>query len=109
KIVFAEADNYKILKAAQIILDEGIAEPILLGRKDTIKALIEEHRLDLGNCKVINPTDEKENRTHFGDILFDKRKRKGLTQYEARRLMKERNYYGAMMVELGQADALISG
>src|SRR5690554_1819297 len=75
KIVFAEADNYKILKAAQIILDEGIAEPILLGRKDTIKALIEEHRLDLGNCKVINPTDEKENRTHFGDILFDKRKR----------------------------------
>lgn len=109
KVVFAEADNYKILKAAQILLDEGIAEPILLGRKDTIQSLIEEHSLDLGDCKIINPTDEKETRNQYGDILFEKRQRKGITQFEARRLMKERNYYGAMMVELGHADALISG
>lgn len=109
RVVFAEADNYKILKAAQILADEGIAEPILLGRKSTIMKLMEEHHLDLKSCKIINPADEKEKRNYFGDKFYEKRQRKGITQYEGRRLMKERNYFGAMMVELGEADALISG
>jgi len=109
RIVFAEADNYKILKAAQLIVDEGIAEPILLGRKETILNLIKEHKLGLRKCIIINPADEKAKREHFGTLLFEKRQRKGLTLYEATRLMKERNYFGSMMVETGEADALISG
>lgn len=109
KVVFAEADNYKILKAAQIIVDEGIAEPIFLGRKNTILGLIEEHQLGLADCKIIDPAEEKEKRNYYGDILYERRQRKGVTRFEGRRMMKERNYFGAMMVELGEADALISG
>jgi malate dehydrogenase (oxaloacetate-decarboxylating)(NADP+) len=109
RIVFAEADNYKVLKAAQIIIDEGIAHPILLGRKETIMKLIEEHHLDLEDITIINPQDEKEKRDYFGELLYQKRQRKGVTLYEGRRMMKERNYFGAMMVEVGEADALISG
>lgn len=109
RIVFAEADHYKILKAAQTIVDEGIAEPILLGRRERILKLIEEHHLDLGDVTIINPLEQKDKRCEFGDILFDRRQRKGMTQLEARKLMRERNYFGSMMVELGEADALISG
>jgi malate dehydrogenase (oxaloacetate-decarboxylating)(NADP+) len=112
KVVFAEADNYKILKAAQIVSDEGIAIPILLGDESKIKSLISEHNLELGeNVVIIDPRSPKEDerRKFFGDILFNKRKRRGYTLYEARKIMQERNYFGTMMVELGEADALISG
>lgn len=109
RIVFAEADHYKILKAAQIIIDEGIATPILLGNKNKIKRLIEEHNLDLGNCQIINPFEEKEKRKEFGERLYEKRQRKGVTITEGPKLMRDRNYFGAMMVETGEADALISG
>jgi malate dehydrogenase (oxaloacetate-decarboxylating)(NADP+) len=112
KVVFAEADNYKILKAAQIVADEGIATPILLGDEEKIKALILEHNLELGeNIVIIDPRSSKEEdrRRFFGDILFNKRKRRGYTLYEARKIMQERNYFGTMMVEMGEADALISG
>jgi malate dehydrogenase (oxaloacetate-decarboxylating)(NADP+) len=109
RVVFAEADNYKILKAAQIIKDEGIGIPILLGRKDKIRLLIAEHNLDLKDCVILNPFEEKERLNRFGEIYYKKRKRKGVTPPEGRKLMRERNYFGAMMVELGEADALISG
>ncbi|HET6243216.1 MAG: NADP-dependent malic enzyme [Bacteroidetes bacterium] len=111
RVVFAEADNYKILKAAQIVSDEGIAVPILLGDKEKIKHLIKENALDLGHIQIIDPRSkqEEERRKTFGDILFNKRKRRGFTLYEARKVMQERNYFGSMMVEMGEADALISG
>jgi malate dehydrogenase (oxaloacetate-decarboxylating)(NADP+) len=109
RIVFAEADNYKILKAAQIVRDEGIARPVLLGNKERIRQLLEENKLDLGDTPIIDPRQEEEKRHEFGEIFFRKRKRRGFTLYEAKKIMNERNYYGAMMVETGEADALISG
>jgi malate dehydrogenase (oxaloacetate-decarboxylating)(NADP+) len=109
RVVFAEADNHKILKAAQVIRDEGIAIPILLGSKPEILKLIEEHKLDLGDCKIINPRDEKEMLDSYAKALFEKRQRKGMTLFDARKLMQTRNAFGAMMVERGDADALISG
>lgn len=111
RVVFAEADNFKILKAAQIVKDEGIAKPVLLGPKEKIKKLIEENQLGLKNVPIIDPRSEEENarREKYGDILFNKRKRKGMNFYEAKKIMRERNYFGSMMVETGEADALISG
>ncbi|MBT0810874.1 NADP-dependent malic enzyme [Litoribacter ruber] len=109
RIVFAEADNIKILKAAQIIQDENIAIPVLLGNSTTIKQLIEEHSLDLQNAMIIDPFEDDAKIDHFSRILYEKRKRKGITPHEAKKLMRERNYFGAMMVEMGEADALISG
>lgn len=111
RVVFAEAEHYKILKAAQEVRDEGIAEPILLGREKRIFELIEENSLELEGVTIIDPKSdaEEKRRNEYGDIFFEKRQRKGVTQFEARKLMRERNYFGSMMVELGQADALISG
>jgi malate dehydrogenase (oxaloacetate-decarboxylating)(NADP+) len=111
RVVFAEADNYKILKAAQILYNDGIAIPILLGNRNSIKAICEEHRINLIDIEVIDPRSEKEEEriNHFGELLYEKRKRRGLTLYEARQLMRSRNYFGSMLVHTGAADALISG
>jgi malate dehydrogenase (oxaloacetate-decarboxylating)(NADP+) len=111
RVVFTEADTYKILKAAQVVRDEGIAKPILLGNKEKILKLLEEYQLDLGDTPIIDPwlAEEEVKRNEYGDMLWRKRNRRGLTQYDARKLMRDRNYFGAMMVELGLADAMISG
>lgn len=109
RIVFAEADNYKILKAAQIVKDEGIAIPILLGNREKIQKLIADNNLELSNVQVIDPREENETISRFGEMFFHKRHRRGFNFFEAKKIMRERNYYGAMMVETGQADALISG
>ncbi len=109
RVVFAEADTYKILKSAQIVRDEGIAKPILLGNREKIQKLIEAHKLDLGDIPIIDPRNDSDNLDYFGETFFRKRARSGFNYHEARKIMKERNYYGAMMVETGQADALISG
>lgn len=109
RVVFAEADNIKILKAAQIIRDEKIAHPILLGNRTKIQALIEEHALDLHNETIIDPLEEKELIKKFSQILYQKRQRKGMTLAEAGRLAVQRNYFGALMVETDSADAFISG
>lgn len=109
RVVFAEADNRKILKAAQIIRDEKIAHPILLGNKEKILSLIEESSLDLEHVTIIDPQEETEKVNQFAKILFEKRKRKGMTPVDASRLVTQRNYFGAMMVETGMADAFISG
>ncbi len=109
RVVFAEAEDQKILKAAQIIQDEQIAIPILLGDKDKINSLIKEHHLELSSCAIIDPFKEKKNRRVYGDMLYEKRKRKGMTADEAHKMMRSRNYYGTAMVENGDADALISG
>ncbi len=109
RVVFAEADNYKILKAAQVVRDEGIAHPILLGNVEKITSLMEENNLELGDITIIDPRADESKLQSFGEIFFQKRKRKGFTMYEARKIMRERNYFASMMVELGEADALISG
>jgi len=110
RIVFSEADNYKILKAAQVVRDEGIAKPILLGDKQKINSIAEENFMDLSDMIMIDPLQENEDqKNYFGDMLWRKRQRRGLTQYDARKMMRDRNYFGAMMVENGMADAMISG
>ena len=111
RVVFAEADHYKVLKAAEQAVEEGIAEPILLGRRSVIEALIDEHKLELNGVTIINPrSDEERDRRHaYAEVFFEKRKRKGLTIKEAERYMRQRNYFGAMLVNSGEADALISG
>ena len=111
RVVFAEAENIKVLKAAQICWDEKIAIPILLGEEDKIKALISDNDLQLDGVTIIDPrsknTDDK--RHEFGEIFFEKRKRRGYNLYEAKKIMRERIYFGCMMVETGEADAMISG
>jgi malate dehydrogenase (oxaloacetate-decarboxylating)(NADP+) len=111
RVVFTEADTYKILKAAQVVKDDGIAKPILLGDIDKIRRLIDENNLDLGDTMIIDTRspEQEDNRYRFSEMLYQKRKRRGLTQYEAKKLMQDRNYFGAMMVETGMADAMISG
>ncbi len=109
RVVFAEADNYKILKAAQTVIEQGLAVPILLGNKKRINQIIKENSLDLHGARVIDILEEEAQREAYARLLFAKRQRKGVTLVEGRRLLRERNYYGAMMVETGEADALISG
>lgn len=111
KVVFAEADNYKILKAAQIVYNDGIALPILLGNKSKIKEICDLHNINLNGTLVIDPREDTEETriNHFGELLFEKRKRRGVTLYESRQVMRSRNYFGAMLVHTGEADALISG
>ncbi len=111
RVVFSEANNFKVLKAAQFVLREGIAKPILLGNEKKIKALIKDNSLELDNVPIIdlhkNVTEEK--RHEFAKILYEKRKRKGMTYNEAVEKMFNRDYFGTMMVETGEADAFISG
>lgn len=109
RIVFAEAHNPKILKAAQTLQDEKIAIPILLGDSDMIHKMIKEHSLDLSGCKIIDPFKEDSKLEEYAQAYYEKRKRKGVTLYEARKVMRDRNYFGSMMVEYDEADALISG
>ncbi|MCC7030941.1 MAG: NADP-dependent malic enzyme [Chitinophagaceae bacterium] len=111
KVVFADAENFKTLKAAQIAREEGIAIPILLGNVRKIKAIIKENNLELDDVQIIDPkADELEGkRNEYGELLFKKRKRKGYNTYEAKKIMRERNYFGCMMIECGEADALITG
>jgi malate dehydrogenase (oxaloacetate-decarboxylating)(NADP+) len=110
RVVFAEAHHHKILKAAQILQDEGIAKPILLGDKDEIERLIIEHKLEL-DCPIIYPRRETQTAKvdEYAEILYKKRQRKGMTFRDCQQLLRDRNYYGAMMVEVGEADALVSG
>lgn len=109
RVVFAEADNIKTLKAAQIVKDDGTAIPILLGKKDRIRQLTAENSLDLDDVQIIDPFEENEKRDRYAEILFANRQRKGMTLYDCRKIMRERNYFGAAMVESGEADVLISG
>jgi len=109
RVVFAEADNYKILRSAQIVKEEGIATPILLGNIDRIKQIMRENDLDLDDVQIIDPREGCENMEEYAEYLYKKRQRRGITLFEARKLLIDRNYYGACMVQFGRADALISG
>ena len=110
RVVFTEADQIDVLKAAQIVYEEGIAIPILLGRKDAIQSLKEDIEFD-ADVLIIDPKsdEETERKNAYAKVYWKKQKRKGQTLYSAQKLMRERNYYAAMMVNEGDADALISG
>jgi malate dehydrogenase (oxaloacetate-decarboxylating)(NADP+) len=111
RIVFAEADNIKILKAAQIIFDEGVGYPILLGDEGKINKIAMANGIDIEGLPIFDPRSDanEERRNKYSEIFFAKRGRKGFNAYEAKKVMKDRNYYGCMMVECGDADAMISG
>ena len=111
KLVFAEADQLDVLKAAQIVKEEGIAEPILLGRKEVISALMESIDFDQDTVQILDPKsmEEREIKNHYAALYWEDQKRKGVTEYEAKSMMRERNYFASMMVKTGDADAMLSG
>jgi len=109
RVVFAEAEDVKILRAAQVCVTEKIAQPILLGRRKRILELMEENNIELENATILDPWEEDTLCEEFGALLYEKRKRHGLTAFEAVKQMRYRNYFGAMMLETGKADSLISG
>ena len=109
RVVFAEADNPKILKAATLAANDGIALPILLGEPDEIYRIAREGGYDVSAFPIINPLVGTDFTEDFANRLYEKRQRKGMVLPDAKKAMRDRNYYGAMMVETGQADALITG
>ena len=110
RVVFAEADQLNVLKAAQIVYEEGVAQPILLGRKEAIERLMVEIEFD-ADVTIIDPKadEETDRKNEYAKVYWEQRKRRGVTLYSAQKLMRERNYFAAMMVNEGDADALISG
>jgi malate dehydrogenase (oxaloacetate-decarboxylating)(NADP+) len=111
KIVFAEGNNLKILRAANEVLHDGIAIPVLLGNMEEIKQLIDENHFDLNDISIIDlhAKESDEIRSSFASLIWQKRQRKGITLEEANELTFNRNYFGIMMVDTGIADAMISG
>ncbi|RTL59574.1 MAG: NADP-dependent malic enzyme [Sphingobacteriales bacterium] len=111
RVVFADAENAKILKVAQLVQEEGVGYPILLGDDKRIHEIAEVNNIDLEGIPVINHKSDAmdETRRKYGEIFFQKRQRRGVNHYEAYKMMKDRNYFGSMMVELGEADCMISG
>ena len=110
RIVFAEADHLDVLKAAQIVFEEGIGVPILLGNMEIILELKKELGFD-ADVEIIDPkTNEEElRRNKFAKAYWKNRQRHGISLYDAQKLMRERNYFAAMMVNEGEADALLTG
>ena len=110
KIVFAEADQLDVLKAAQIVIEEGIGQPILLGRKEVITDLMESINFN-GEISILDPKSDaqREMKDNYAKLFWNEQKRKGVTLYEAQSMMRERNYFASMMVKNGDADAMLSG
>jgi malate dehydrogenase (oxaloacetate-decarboxylating)(NADP+) len=110
RVVFSEADNYKILRAAQIVKEEGIATPILLGNEDKIRQLMKVNDIYLDDVEIIDiRSGHAPHMKEYAEYLYNKRQRRGITLFESKKLLSNRNYYGACMVQFGEADALISG
>lgn len=114
RVVFIDAENPSVLKAAQVVLEEKIAYPILLGNREKIAALLEEYDISMPGIRIINPQlpqgeEDAQIQKLYSERFYEKRKRKGVTPQEAADLMRSRSYYGAMMVEIGDADAMIGG
>ena len=110
RIIFAEADQLDVLKAAQIVYEEGIGHPVLLGRKEDILELKAEIGFD-ADVQIFDPKTDEENerRLRYADIFWKQRRRKGISLLDAQKWMRERNYFAAMMVNQGDADAMVSG
>ena len=110
RIVFAEADHLDVLKAAQIVLEEGIGMPILLGNKELILELKEELGFD-ADVPIIDPktAEEDKRRLHYAEMYWKSRQRRGISLLDAQKWMRERNYFAAMMINEGEADCLVTG
>ena len=110
KIVFPEGDQLDVLKAAQIVHDEGIATPVLLGRRDVIEELMNEIEFD-ADIEIIDPKGDEmcEKKEYYAQKLWERRNRDGISLFEAQKRVRDRNYYAAMMVNEGDADGLVSG
>mgnify|MGYP001277895607 CR=1 FL=1 len=110
RLVFNEADKLNVMKAAQIVYDEGIAIPILLGNEEIIRELKQEIGFD-AELEIIDPKIDKERARRFvyADVYWKANQRKGITLVEAQKIMRERNYFASMMVNEGDADAIITG
>lgn len=111
RVVFADAENIKILKTAQLVAEEGVGYPILIGDEKKIKKIALENSIDLEDMPIIDSkSDETEElRRNFAEMFYAKRQRKGMNRHEAVKIMKDRNYFGCMLVESGEADCMISG
>ena len=110
RVVFAEADHLDVLKAAQIVMEEGIGFPILLGNREVILELKEELGFD-AEVPIYDPKTKEEDgrRMHYAEIFWKARQRRGISLLDAQKWMRERNYFAAMMVNEGEADALVTG
>ncbi len=112
KVVFAEADEFKVLKAAQLALEEGVvSKAVLLGKKEKIERIIKENKLHLEGAEILDPRegDNEKLVEKYTDNLYALRQRKGLTRPEAKRKIMDRYYFGSMMVKAGTADAMVAG
>ena len=114
RVVLADAENLAVLKAAQQARQENIATPVLLGNVKRVRQLIAENQLDLAHVEIIDPMSPQNEReqarlVQYGDLFFEKRQRKGYNQAEAHDIVRRRNYFGCMMVETGDAEAMIGG
>jgi len=111
RLVLAEGTRLNVLQAAQLILQEGIATPILLGNRSRIQQLAAENKIDIDGATILEFYSEEGSklREKYAQALFEKRQRKGVTLPEARRMMHANEYFGIMMVEMGDADAFVSG
>ena len=111
KVVYAEAEQLNVVKAAQIAFEEGIAKPILLGRKNIIFPIMEQLNFSTEGVEIIDPKSDEliAQNDAYAEAYWQERQRKGMTLLDAKKLMRSRNYFGAMMVNQGDADALISG
>jgi len=106
RVVLAEGDDEKMIRAAAQIVDQGIAEPVLIGDRDRITAIAETLGLDFAP-EIVDP--EEGDLAVYADRLYELRKRKGVTRHEAGNLVKDGNYLGSVMVETGDADAMLTG
>ena len=111
RVVFADAENIKILKVAQLVVDEGVGYPILLGDVKRILKLAADNSIDIADMPIIDPKAEQyeDLRNQFGDLFYARRQRKGVNKHDAYKMMRDRNYFGCMLVESGEADCMISG
>jgi malate dehydrogenase (oxaloacetate-decarboxylating)(NADP+) len=110
RVVFPEGDHDKIVRAAKALVDDGIADPILLGREEAIRAkLVANDASDYGRITIVDPEKSQDKLSAYAEMLHDRRKRNGLTLSDARKLLLQRNYYGMAMLEAGDADGVISG
>ncbi len=114
QVVFADAEDIAVLKAASVVLEEKIAHPILLGNRKVVEQMLLEQNITLPNVRIIDPKvaeteAEKATMERYSHHYYDKRKRKGVSKQEARNTMRSRSYYASVMVDLGDADAMIGG
>ena len=111
RIVFADAENLKVLKAVREVMDEGIAKPILLGRRANIEAIADEHHIDLTGAQIMDlrAPENADLLKKFGELYYEKRKRRGTTRWEADKEVRKSNYFASMMLETKMADGVISG